>query len=241
VLSTDADEEKQRRKLFNYHGRRTSLVNHVAAAMLNYVDVVIYVDADEFLIPHPRTGLDLRGYLEQLDQRVVAGVGLNLIHQPSIEASFDDDRGFLEQRRHVAFVPRMCKPNVKQAPIPWTAGFHGCQKRYRVDPNLLLVHTKFYDVEAALSAHQSRRGRFNAGAGSRHSTWALSPDEMAAELTRWTRLPRGGTPELDVDTLTLDVVRKRRAAGGFQSAGSQVKGMRASKVYHLPDGLRTQF
>jgi hypothetical protein len=222
--------------------RRVSLVNHLSSGLLSYVDTVLYVDVDEFLVPHPRTGLDLRGYLARLDRRIVAGVGLNLIHQPSSEGTFDPERGFLEQRRHVAFVPSMCKPSVKRVPAGWLAGFHGSEVRYQVDPNLLLLHTKFFDIETALAVHKARLSSFHEGVGGKKSTWAMSPEELAVELSALATAPADGAVDLDVDELPLDVVRPwHKGRGGFRSLGSQLSGMRTSKVYRLPDGLRTQF
>ena len=252
IVPRRSGSPEEMRKAVQFDGRRTTLVNNLARGLLQYVDTVIYVDVDEFLVPRPRTGLDLRGYLDGLDEPVVAGVGLNLLHQPSIEGPFDPQRGILEQRRHVSYVTAMCKPAIKQVDADWLPGFHGCRHEYRVDPDLLLLHAKFFDVETALSSHRSRSSLFSEGVGGKSSTWRISVDEFAEEMEGWQRGRGGGGDQagkagkggqvrrLNVDNLNLDIVQER-SPGSYRSKGAQLRGMRRSKLFRLPESLRDQF
>jgi hypothetical protein len=134
----------------------------------------------------------------------------------------------------------MCKPSVKRVPVPWLPAFHGCKDKFGIDPDLLLLHAKFFDVEHALASHRTRAARYLEGAVGTGSTWSLTPKEMAAEMDDWISADTGTAAELDVDQLDLDVVRPHRS-GGWRSRGSQVKGMRESQLFRLPDSLRLQF
>jgi hypothetical protein len=223
--------------------RRAPLVSHLVAGLLQYYDQVVVSDVDEFLVPHPDRASSLREYLSEVSDQVVAGVGLNLVHNLAREAPFRPDLPILRQRRHVKFVPVMCKPLVVTHPVQWTAGFHGCDHAYRIDPDLLLIHLKFMDLQLALD-QQGRRYSYyrQEGRGGRRSTWPSPPSEMATRAVEW-MTPDGPVADLATDTLPLrHVVRTRESESVWRSRGAtQTTAMERHALMRLPESLGAPF
>jgi hypothetical protein len=224
---------------------RADLVNGLAAGLLGYADTVVYVDVDEFLVPHPRTGLRLGQYLEGVERDAVAAVGLNLIHVPAVEPDFDPGQPLLAQRRHVVFVPRMCKPSVKRVRASWTAGFHGLACPYEVDPDLLLIHGKFFDTKRYLTAHEQRARLWEEGFGGQRSTWRMPLGRMRRQLTEWQDVDPSTIHELKIEDLDLDVVQDgvkgQRDHVSGAGLGGQAGAMRERPVLRLPDSFTAVF
>lgn len=216
---------------------RRAIVNSVARAQLQTYDAVIFVDADEFLVPDPGRYDGLTDYVARHpDQDVLAGVGLNVLHDAAHEPPIDHDRPVLAQRGTVKFVPRMCKPAIKRQPFPWMPGTHGIRAPFSVDPDLLLFHLKYYDEgelrRVAQLRHElnEREGR---GGG---SAWTHEPDELVAELRGWVREGRAGT--LRPRRLQLPTPQAVRAAGYHRVPGNQLKAMERGRRLRVPDRLR---
>lgn len=217
--------------------RKTGLANKFADALLEIYDVVIFTDVDELLIPDPRRYGALTDYLDaHADIDVLAPIGLNLTHVPTLEPPLDANRPLLAQRRFVKVVPNMCKPAVKRIPARWTAGTHGCEKRYSVHRDLFLIHTKFADYAELMATHEQRHNEFlSSGAGPR-STWAMSPDDLAHAYRAWSLVAPNETPatlapeEIDVDSIVRQLPNGSYKSGG-RSAG---RSMEVEPLQRLP-------
>jgi hypothetical protein len=172
---------------------------------------------------------------------VVAGVGLNSVHNLAAEGALDPSAGILEQRRFVKFVPNMCKPLVTRVPLEWTSGFHGCSARYRVDPELLQVHLKFFDATRAVENQRVRHRQYREGRGGPRSTWRLSVHKAEREMREWMS-PSQPVEPLETTTLPLEVVRTVGPEGPFVSVGgNQRTSMRDGRFLQLPESIRHQF
>ena len=221
---------------------RTDLVNGLARGLLACFDVVIFTDVDEFLVPDPLRYTDLSGYVNaRADQDVLAPVAVNLLHHAGLEAAFDAERPVLAQRRFVKFVPGMCKPLITRVPAPWMMGFHGIRSPFIIDPDLLLIHLKYYDNDALVDVADHRRDLYvNAGRGSEASSWSLGAQETQRQLTGWVAHEKGErVPEFVAAQVDVSGVVHPRANGFFRSAGQSLVAMSKSPLCVLPDRFRT--
>lgn len=217
-------------------GRR-AMANSVARTMLQAYDAVMFVDADEFLVPDPEKYDGLVDYVARHpDQDVLAGVGLNLLHDAEHEPPIDHDRPVLAQRSLVKFVPRMCKPAVKRQAITWMAGTHGVQAPFAVDPDLLLFHLKYYDEGELRRVAQLRHDvNEREGRGAR-SAWTHEADDLVADLRGW--VGQEGVRDLNPRRLKLPTPKDAEADGYFRVAGNQLKAMERGRLLRVPDRFR---
>lgn len=125
--------------------KRARFVSSFVAGLLNYYDVVIYSDCDEFLIANPNKYSGLREFFEKNPAPYFTCLGMNLIHIRNVEPSLGSGR-VLSQRRHVVFSHAMCKTLATRVPINWAGGFHSCNFKPSCG-DLLLIHTKSADFD----------------------------------------------------------------------------------------------
>jgi hypothetical protein len=223
--------------------RKTAASNKFAVALLEFYDVVIFVDADEFIVPDPRRYEGLLDYLEHNRDAVVAPLGLNLVHIPEWEPALRPDQPLLRQRRYVKISSLMSKPAIKRVPSKWTGGTHGIAHEYRVRSDILLLHAKFADVDTLRRTHAQRHREYVAtGAGGR-STWIMPPEKMEESISEWTRAPSPRkVRDFDPDQIdTSDYVRLT-PKHDYRSGGQGVReSMRRQPFWRLPDYLTDQF
>ena len=116
--------------------------------MLNYYDVVIYTDADEFLVPDPKNYESLNFYCNESKLNCVTAVGLNVYHIPRLEpGGIDWLKPILGQRKYVKFQSSMCITLISQAPMIWGTGFHRSLPGPCFDKDLYLFHLKHVDYD----------------------------------------------------------------------------------------------
>lgn len=227
----------------SFAGRRARFVSTLTRSLLHYYDTVVVSDVDEFLVPLPERSGSLAEYLATLREPVVAGVGLNLVHNLAAEPAFDPAAAVLAQRRFVKFVPNMCKPLITTVPVEWSGGFHGCSAEYRVDPELLQVHVKFLDFDRAVDNQRVRHRQYTTeGRGGPRSTWRFSADEIEQKAREW-MTPSVPPVPLDTRQLPLDDVVRNVRDGTFWASvgGTQQQSMRRGRFLELPESLRDAF
>ena len=219
---------------------RVRLLNGLSAGMLAYYDVVVFTDVDEFLVPDPAKYSSLLDYLAtHPDQQVVAGLAYDVLHDARTEPPIDPDRPLLAQRRFVKFNPAMCKPQVKRAPVRWGSACHAVKAPFTIDPDLLMLHLKFYDERAVREVGDHRRALHEEhGRGHTNSFWPRGGDALAALLARAVATDEGPVTEVDpaaVDTAGMVVVDDN----GFHAVdGRQVAALRKSPLQTLPARFR---
>jgi hypothetical protein len=219
-------------------GRRT-LVNSFARGLLQVYDVVIFTDVDEFLLPDPAKYDGLADYVaRRADQSVLAGVGLNVIHDAANEPPIDPAAPILKQRSLVKFVPVMCKPSIKREPLEWLAGFHGIRSRFSIDPDLLLLHMKYHDEQHLRRVAELRHHTFvTHERGGQSSAWTHEADALVSRMRRWVDGDPVGT--LDTQRLSLPVPQPARGEGFFRVAGNQLSAMEDNELLQLPQRFLT--
>lgn len=226
---------------------RVRLVNAMARGLLVCNDVVIFTDADEFLVPDPAKYTGLLDYLSQRPETpVIAPLAFEVMHNSRVEPPFSPEVPLLAQRRFVKFSPGMCKPLIKREPVAWEPAFHAIHAPFEVDPDLFMLHLKYYDEGALANVAEHRhRIRETEGRGSPNSFWAKSPETLKRKLVSWT----GGetdetgesTPVLDRDELAFEDLICQQEDGTWRTRANQVTALDKTPLRQLPESFRGVF
>lgn len=129
--------------------RRLGFLSDVAAELLKKFDLVIGVDADEFLVVDPQCDQSLAQYLSSVSiNPCVSGLGIDIGQHLELEPTLDYSKPFLEQREYALLSSRYTKPSVISKPVRWGSGFHRVKgHNFHIDPNLYLFHFGSVDME----------------------------------------------------------------------------------------------
>ena len=129
--------------------RRLGFLSDMAAELLKTYDIIIGVDADEFLVVDPSCGKSLQTYLSEIDiNPCVSGLGMDIGQHLNNEATLNYQKPFLKQREYAYLSTRYTKPSVISKPVRWGSGFHRVKgHNFRIDPNLYLFHFGSVDME----------------------------------------------------------------------------------------------
>ncbi len=127
---------------------RLDFLSERAADLLKTYDLVIGVDADEFLIVDPRLGLTLTEYLDQADIKVsISGLGVDVGQHIGEEGDIRTDDTFLNQRHYARLSTRYTKPCVIAKPVRWGRGFHRIKGHdFHIGKDLFLFHFGYFDL-----------------------------------------------------------------------------------------------
>ena len=228
---------------------RMGFVSHVASALLESYDAVVFSDADEFLVPEPERYDTLADLVRAKPRpRVFGAVGLNVVHHVGAEPDLDPTAPISEQRHLAKFVPLMCKPAMKRVHGAWTAASHGLKNtEWEIDPELWLFHAKFADREALRVAAEGRLTSVLTDNRPHTTSWKYSGDRMVRFLDQLTADlpeddPYGGIPEFapTAPQLRRVVVQEDdtwRARGG----GRQIQRMRKADLVRIPKRFKGTF
>lgn len=112
-------------------------------------DLVIGIDADEYLIVDPKLGMTLREYLSTKRVDVcLSGLGVDVGQHLEQEKVIDASIPFLSQRRYAYLCSRYTKPSIIAQPVTWGSGFHRVKgHNYHIDENLYLFHFGSIDLK----------------------------------------------------------------------------------------------
>lgn len=130
---------------------RLTFLSHQAARLMKEekYDLVIGVDADEYLIVDPKLGKTLQEYLSEKEVDVcLSGLGIDVGQHLESEGVIDASKPFLNQRSYAYLCSRYTKPSIIAQPVMWGAGFHRVKEHnYHIDENLFLFHFGSIDLE----------------------------------------------------------------------------------------------
>ena len=88
-------------------------------------DLVIGVDADEYIVVDPKLGIGLKEYLSQQNIDVsLSPLGLDFGQKLGEEGDLSHDSTFLSQRHYAQIGTRYTKPSIIAEPCRWGSGFH---------------------------------------------------------------------------------------------------------------------
>jgi len=138
--------------------RRVRFLSDVAEELLQTYDIVIGVDADEFLLVDPKCGMPLAEYLSSINVNpCVSGLGMDIGQHLSEEPTLNHELPFLAQRKYAYLSSRYTKPSVISKPVNWGSGFHRVKGRnYKIDPNLYLFHFGSVDMQIINTRFQDK-------------------------------------------------------------------------------------
>jgi hypothetical protein len=145
--------EKLGLKVVNAERQRLSFLSDRASELLKKYDIVIGVDADEFLVIDPLVGKTLPEYLSSKKIHTsISPLGLDFAQNLKLEKTFNPNKKFLEQRRFALIHSRFTKASIITKPIRWGRGFHRIKgHNFHIDKNLYLLHFGNYNYDAVVA------------------------------------------------------------------------------------------
>lgn len=175
---------------------RLRFLSQKAADLLsNGYDIIIGVDADEFVVVDPKRGQTLRQYLEEAKIKTsLSGLGLDFGQKLDEEGDITSDRTFLSQRHYAQIGTRYTKPSIIAKPCKWGSGFHRIKgQNFNIGKDLYLLHFGYFDKKR-LENRFSDKDRLKQGwekhMKKRSRTIRYASTLPARDFDTWTRFGR---------------------------------------------------
>ena len=176
-------------------GRLKFLSEKAAELLSSGYDLVIGVDADEFIVVDPKLGKTLREFLSGLRIKGSASaLGLDVGQKVGEEGDITCERPFLSQRHYAQIGTRYTKPAILAAPYTWGSGFHRIKgHNFHIVKDLYLIHLGYFDMKRLQDRFQDR-DRLAQGwerhMRKRSRTIRLVTELKARDFETWTRRAR---------------------------------------------------
>ena len=176
-------------------GRLRFLSGKAAELLSAGYDLVIGVDADEFIVVDPKLGKTLPEYLSTLRIKdSVSALGLDFGQKIGEEEEIREDEPFLHQRHYAQLGTRYTKPSIIAKPLVWGSGFHRIKgHNFHIAKDLYLFHFGYFDL-ARIQARYTDKDRMDQGWGEhmhkRSRTIRLVTEKKALDFDRWTKFAR---------------------------------------------------
>ena len=175
--------------------RRLGFLSEVAADLQKKYDIIIGVDADEFVVVDPATEKSLREYLSSINIKdSVSGLGIDVGQHLELEEVLDKTKPFLAQREYALLSTRYTKPSVISKPVRWGSGFHRVRgHNFHIDPNLYLFHFGSVDYQMIQERFQDKDRMATGREGhikKRAKTMTIITGKAAKEGDKWLSLAR---------------------------------------------------
>ena len=110
-------------------------------------DLVIGVDADEYIVADPKLNIGLREFLSQ--QKIdtsLSPLGLDFGQKLGEEGDLSMEETFLSQRHYAQIGTRYTKPSIIAKPCRWGSGFHRVKgHNFHIAQDLYLLHFGYAD------------------------------------------------------------------------------------------------
>ena len=110
-------------------------------------DLVIGVDADEYIVADPKLNIGLREFLSQ--QKIdtsLSPLGLDFGQKLGEEGDLSMEETFLSQRHYAQIGTRYTKPSIIAKPCRWGSGFHRIKgHNFHIAQDLYLLHFGYAD------------------------------------------------------------------------------------------------
>lgn len=176
-------------------GRLRFLSEKAAQLFAKGYDLVIGVDADEYIVADPRLGMGLREFLsrQQIDVSI-SPLGLDFGQKLGQEGDLSFDKPFLSQRRYAQIGTRYTKPSIISKPVRWGSGFHRVKgHNFHIVEGLFLLHFGYADskiLEDRLGDADRVAQGWKKHIYKRSRTIRYVTEKKARDFDRWTRLAR---------------------------------------------------
>lgn len=174
---------------------RLDFLSARAADLLKSYDLVIGVDADEFLVVDPKLGLSLSEYLSKAKiHTCLSGLGVDVGQHTEQEGDIREDASFLSQRHYARLSTRYTKPCVIAKPVRWGRGFHRVKgHNFHIGKDLFLFHFGYFDlgrIKARFEDPSRRAAGWTKHLERRSKTIRQVTSSKARDWDRWTRNAR---------------------------------------------------
>ncbi len=171
------------------------LSERAAELLAQGYDLVIGVDADEYVVVDPRLGIGLREFLSNQKIDVcLSPLGLDFGQKLGEEGDLSFDETFLRQRHYAQIGTRYTKASVIAKPCRWGSGFHRVKgHNFHIAPDLYLLHFGYADrqiLEDRLGDVDRMAQGWQKHIYKRSRTIRFATEKKARSFDRWTRLAR---------------------------------------------------
>ncbi len=158
-------------------------------------DLVIGVDADEYIVVDPKHGIGLKEYLSQQNIDVsLSPLGLDIGQKLGEEGDLSHDSTFLSQRHYAQIGTRYTKPSIIAEPCRWGSGFHRIKgHNFHIATDLYLMHFGYSDskiLESRLADADRVAQGWEKHIYKRSRTIRYVTEKKARDFERWMRLAR---------------------------------------------------
>ena len=176
-------------------GRLRFLSERAASLLEQGYDLVIGVDADEFIVVDPKREMSLREYLSAQKIGVsLSALGLDFGQKLGEEGDITENEPFLKQRHYAQIGTRYTKPSIVAKPCIWGSGFHRIKgHNFHIAKDLYLMHFGYFD-KRRLEERFSDKDRLSQGWGKhmakRARTIRYATELPARDFDRWTKFAR---------------------------------------------------
>lgn len=148
--------------LFRMDRRRWAAINGFMNGLRFYYNWILTGDVDEIVVVDPDVAPDLPSYIYHLNgenaPRSFSPLGVELVHNPSLETQPVLDRGTVLDRRQIFRLnANYSKPCINRHASNFTVGGHANNVLPRhLDDHLYLFHLRFFDHERSVARLTSR-------------------------------------------------------------------------------------
>jgi hypothetical protein len=158
-------------------------------------DLVIGVDADEYIVVDPNLGVSLKEYLSSQDIDIsLSPLGLDFGQKLGEEEDLLHRRPFLSQRHYAQIGTRYTKPSIIAQPCRWGSGFHRVKgHNYHIAKDLFLLHFGYADrriLEDRLGDVDRVAQGWEKHIYKRSRTIRYATEKEARDFDCWTRFAR---------------------------------------------------
>ena len=159
----------------------------------NGYELIIGVDADEYIVVDPKLGIGLREYLSRQDIDVsLSALGLDFGQKLGEEGDLSHEASFLSQRHYAQIGTRYTKASVIAKPCRWGSGFHRVKgHNFHIARDLYLMHFGYADKKMMQGRMEFRDEQgWEKHIYKRSRTIRYATEKKARSFDRWTRLAR---------------------------------------------------
>lgn len=158
-------------------------------------DLVIGVDADEYIVVDPKLGVGLAEYLSMQDIDIsLSPLGIDFGQKLGEEMELSFDNTFLSQRHYAQIGTRYTKPSIVARPCRWGSGFHRVKgHNFHIAKDLYLMHFGYADsriLEDRLGDADRVAQGWEKHIYKRSRTIRYATEMKARDFDRWTRFAR---------------------------------------------------
>jgi hypothetical protein len=128
-------------------GRLKFLSEKASELFAKGYDLVIGVDADEYIVVDPKLGISLKEFLSRQKIDVcLSSLGLDFGQKLGEEGDLSLEETFLSQRHYAQIGTRYTKPSIIAKPCRWGSGFHRVKgHNFHIAKDLYLMHFGYAD------------------------------------------------------------------------------------------------